>query len=929
MPAQDHSSVPAPRRVAAWLSSLMLQRGGPVLSRLAEYCRQAAQMPRRWRRRWRAQLLVTAFGVAVLVVPSLASGQDGPAAGAAPTPIVIVEPQPTGAPPEVDSTQAARPNIVVIMSDDQDPDSLWAGDGRCVPAMRNLMSFPEGSWMNFTTAHVSRSLCGPSRASFMTGQFAIHHGVIANGMYRLLDQTNTLPVWLDQAGYRTGAVGKVVWDGGWDYRNSEAATVDVQTDRALNFINNASSEPFFIWLAYHAPHMPATPPARYATTKACVAPDRPNFNEADVSDQPWWIRSTPLLDATQIAYIRSERLASQRELLAIDDGVQRVVDALKANGKLDNTMIIYTSDNGFSWGSHRHIGKTCELEECNQVPLLIRYPGLSGNPVYGDPVSNVDLTATITDYAGVTPGLPQDGFSLLPILRNPANRRDQTVFLEAPPDDRYYGIKQPNWKYVERGGGDRQLYDLRTDPYEMENITMLPEMQAIQGQLSKVLAGFLGSAPRPTATATPAQTATATPATPQTPTATPQPGSCPAPVVGNLIRNGDFEAGKTAWSFYSDVAGNSFTAGTESGYPCGNVGRVTLGATGSNIQLYQYGMAIQNGTEYRLRFRARANGNQSVGLYLQLHDKPYSDLGLSVRSVNLTPAWQTFEYAFTATGTTSSARLRIWLANSSAGSEFAFDDVVLAPAGAFGATPTNTPAPNTPTATPTATATTEPATATATPTATSEGPTETPTATPTATDDAPTATPTWTPTATAVVPTETPTATTVAPTETPTATPSQCPLPVPGDVLRNGDFEGGESGWSFYSNVSGNNFTATSEAGYPCGNTGRVDIGAAGNNVQLFQYNFPVERGTQYRLRFDARADASREIGLYLQLHKSPYTNLGLSVGSVGLTSSWQTFEYVFTATGTTSNARLRLWLSGQPAGSDFRFDNVSLAPLP
>lgn len=511
--------------------------GALLLSRLEQALQRYSSLSRERRRRFRRKLAKAVVGVAFSLSlvglsalttqtagsgPLLNIGADRPA-------LTALNQQNLGLQQSPGTfTQTTLPNIVVITTDDQDAEALFAGDGTCIPSMRQTMAFPEGSWVNFTNAFVTRSLCAPSRASFLTGQYAYRHGVLDNSLWSQLNEQNTLPVWLDQAGYRTGAIGKNRSKTGWDYRVgfSDTAALDEHTALAVRFIENSGAEPFFLSLAYYAPHQPAMPPARYANANVCVPPDRPNFNEADVSDQPYYISKRPLLTGTVLQSLRTERQASLRETLAIDDGVAQVINALKAKGLLDNTLVIVTSDNGYSWGSHRYRGKTCEFAECNKVPLLIRFPGLSGNASVAANVSNVDLTATILDYAGIAPGLPQDGISLLPILTNPGDAGslpDRTVFLENPANNRYYGIVNSAWKYVERLEGVRQLYDLTADPYEMTNVADRPAYQAIQSQLATLLATMKppagpakatptpgGGTPAPTSTPVPTATATAT-----------------------------------------------------------------------------------------------------------------------------------------------------------------------------------------------------------------------------------------------------------------------------------------------------------------------------------------------------------------------------------------------------------------------------------
>jgi hypothetical protein len=408
-------------------------------------------------------------------------------------------------------------------------------------------------------------------------------------------------------------------------------------------------------------------------------------------------------------------------------------------------------------------------------------------------------------------------------------------------------------------------------------------------------------------THTPTSSPSFTPTTPiiSPPSATPDP--CPAPVTGNLIRNPGFEEGTTNWSFYSNVSGNTFNTASETGHACGNFGRVVLKNTGNNIQLFQTQLAIQSGTAYRLRFAARSNSPRNISVYLHLHQTPNTNLGLAVNPVSLTTDWQIFEYPFVATGTTTNARLRFWLSGSSAGSEFYFDDVILAPASAFVVTPA----------------------ATATPTHTPPpGPTPTSTSVPTATQ---TGVPTHTPTPTQTgVATQPSTATATNP-PTASATPATgqgaCPAPITGNLIRNPGFEQGITNWSFYSNASGNSVNAATDPAYECGAFARVNLSKTGNNIQFFQTGLAIQNGTAYRLRFSARTNGTRNIAVYLHLHQSPHTNLGLAASPVTLTTNWQTFDIPFTATGTTSNARLRFWLSGNSAGSEFYFDYVILAP--
>lgn len=393
-----------------------------------------------------------------------------------------------------DEQEAVRPNVLVILTDDQDVDSL--------AAMRKLMSYPEGSWIHFANAFVPTSLCGPSRATLLTGQYPHHHRVTTNKNGVRLDEQTLLPVWLDDAGYNTVFIGKYHLRAGakyvplgWDQRlmPKGADDVDVYSQAAVNYVQTATTtEPWFMMLSYLAPHAVANPPERYRDTPLELPPPPPNVNELDVSDKPSWVRQYPLLKEYVLRKWRMEQLNSWRETLAIDDGVADIVTTLRDTGQLENTLIIFVGDNGMSWGSHRKIGKWCPYEECSRVPLLIRYPEASDNRTVEQLVSVVDLAGTIAAYTGVTPTRPQDGQNLLPLMNGETGEWRNSVLLERHINDDYVGIRVPGWKYIEYRKGFRELYDLTLDPYEMENVAGRPEYMAQQAELALELDALLG-----------------------------------------------------------------------------------------------------------------------------------------------------------------------------------------------------------------------------------------------------------------------------------------------------------------------------------------------------------------------------------------------------------------------------------------------------
>lgn len=422
------------------------------------------------------------------------------------------------------SQPTSQPNVVIIMTDDQDYASM--------PAMRHLLSYPEGSWVNFTNAFSNTSICAPARSILLTGQYTRNNGVYDNKWGADLDDNNTLPVWLDNAGYSTALIGKYVHFHptkslvGWDVYENVQNTVDGHTQMAVDFITEQDS-PFFLWLAYRAPHKVAKPPQRYKDADVFVPPDSPNFNEEDMSDKPTFIRKSGKVNPLAV---HTERLHSQQELLAIDDGVLTIVNTLRDAGQLENTLLIFVSDNGYSWGSHRLYKKMCVYEECSRVPLLIRYPGQTGNRNEEAYVSMVDLASTIAEYTGINPTIPQDGHSLIPILNgNDASWNDAVLIEKVQGNAAYAAARVPGWVYAAYNNGEKELYDLIADPYQLTNVANLPEYAVIQAQLAQQLSDLINPPPTPTPTNTVTPTDTATSTITLTPTETATPTSTPSP----------------------------------------------------------------------------------------------------------------------------------------------------------------------------------------------------------------------------------------------------------------------------------------------------------------------------------------------------------------------------------------------------------------
>jgi arylsulfatase A-like enzyme len=398
-----------------------------------------------------------------------------------------------------------KPNIILILTDDQDARSL-----AYMPRVKEQL-IDRGT--TFDNGYVTDPLCCPSRASILRGQYVHNHTVKGNaapdGHDRFRDlglEDSTVATWLHDGGYRTALIGKYMnaynqlyIPPGWDYwfaaygygkfrtyndngtlvdYPDESPSTDVLAEKLLAYLKSTEGDPrpFFLYLATHDPHWPATPPARYAGTFADEPlPRPPSFNERDVGDKPRWVRESPLLDDAQVAEMRDHYRKRLESLQAVDEMVGKLVDALKGSGELDNTYIFYTSDNGYHQGTHRlPSGKTTAYEEDIKVPYVVRGPGVPAGGALDHMVLNDDLAPTVADLGGVPAPSFVDGRSLVPLLDSapPATTDWRQSFLVenyfsefSAPD--YRAVRTEEYLFVSYASGERELYDLRDDPYQL------------------------------------------------------------------------------------------------------------------------------------------------------------------------------------------------------------------------------------------------------------------------------------------------------------------------------------------------------------------------------------------------------------------------------------------------------------------------------
>ncbi|MDQ2675946.1 MAG: sulfatase, partial [Actinomycetota bacterium] len=423
------------------------------------------------------------------------------------------------------------------MTDDQEVASLDV-----MPEVRKRLA---GRGMTFENAFVSYPLCCPSRATFQTGQYAHNHRVLSNkppdGGYPAFDPTETMAVWLQRAGYETAHVGKYLnaytkkdaIPPGWDRwfamvrpdsryfktkvndqgeftkfgkDDSRDYSTDLFTARAVNFLKRRKDkeQPFFLSVGYVAPHVaksfqedgghcadkgPEPAPRHLGEFRKKRIPRGPSFNENDVSDKPSEIRNRKKLAGDELAKKTEKYQCRLETLLSVDEGVRDLVKALRNTGELDDTYFIYVSDNGFIQGEHRiDGGKAVPYEGAIRVPMIVRGPDVPRGEVADELASNVDVVPTLVELAGAKAGIDMDGRSLLPALTRPRSRDGRAILIESyKKPEVFRGVRTGRFLYVERASGESELYDLREDPDELENIHANPVYERARSSLQDLL----------------------------------------------------------------------------------------------------------------------------------------------------------------------------------------------------------------------------------------------------------------------------------------------------------------------------------------------------------------------------------------------------------------------------------------------------------
>jgi arylsulfatase A-like enzyme len=419
-----------------------------------------------------------------------------------------------------------KPSIVFILTDDQRWDTMDA-----MPIVQRELA---ARGVTFTNALVEDPLCCPSRATILTGQDAHTHGVWQNsgpkGGFKHFKDASTVATWLHAGGYRTALIGKYLnlykgtyvppgWDrwvaisgrpGYFDYTlnvdghlntfGSDPAdlSTEVLGNQAASFIRHTTGS-LFLYFAPWAPHTPITLPPQDQDAFKDLPPWQPAaYDEPNVSDKPAWVRAIPRLTAKQKKAIIDLRRMTLASLLAVDRAVGQIVNALQDTGRLHDTLIVFTSDNGYAWGEHRWVQKVAPYEEAIRVPLIIRYDTMITRARQdAHLVGNVDFASTFASLGGVAaPG--SEGSNLLPLLRSrDAPWRDrfliESLALIGVPS--YCEVRTKRYAYIVYSTSETELYDIEADPAELRNRDGDPAMRATADSLRRSLRQLCSPAP--------------------------------------------------------------------------------------------------------------------------------------------------------------------------------------------------------------------------------------------------------------------------------------------------------------------------------------------------------------------------------------------------------------------------------------------------
>lgn len=419
----------------------------------------------------------------------------------------------------------SRPNILFIMSDDHAAHAISAYGSKVnrTPGIDRIGK--EG--LRFTNCFVTNSICTPSRAAILTGQYAHINGV---PVFNPIDPNrSTLAKYLQKAGYYTGMIGK--WHLGsepvgfdsWNilpgqgaYNNPDFITpagrvkhpgyvTELITDFSIDFLKNRPlDKPFFLMCHHKAPHRNWMPHPKYAKKWATIdVPEPETFNDdyrtrsdaareatmridQNLTKSDLKLEPPPGLDRVQLKKWQYQRY--MRDYLAcidsVDDSVGQILDFLDQNGLRDNTIVVYTSDQGFFLGDHNWYDKRFMYEESLRMPFLIRWPNkIKPGTTCDRMILNVDFAPTFLDVSGEKIPSDMQGRSFFPLLRGEMVADWRTAmyyrYYHYPEDHQvqpHYGVRTADYKLIYFNKIDQwELFDLKKDPHELRNLYQDPQ----------------------------------------------------------------------------------------------------------------------------------------------------------------------------------------------------------------------------------------------------------------------------------------------------------------------------------------------------------------------------------------------------------------------------------------------------------------------
>jgi arylsulfatase A-like enzyme len=429
-----------------------------------------------------------------------------------------------------------RPNVVVVMADDMRYDDLDR-----VAALR-----PDGgfAWVRdhgtrFPRAWSTNNLCCPGRATFLTGQTSYNNTVFTNTPY--IDPEDTLPRWMQDAGYCTGFTGKYMnaytatkpRPEGWTFwepltaryadeigyrimrRDGKVVAPERFITDELTRVSRAQlrdcldrDRPTFVAYFPYAPHFGSEPAPEYAGVDVPWSPPDPSFDEADVSDKPAWLQQAYPVprSVSDITFgdrtLPAEGVAASatrlnvQSLLSVDDGLLALIDDLRAREQLDNTVFVLTSDNGYLFFEHRLSGKIVAYEAA-QPGLWIAGPGFPADRSVDAFSTNLDVAPTIARAGGADTRVRRarwDGRTLQSVLAEPDLGHDRflpifvTDFAEGTDlQPEGHGVRTWRYKYIQYVDGTEELYDLSADPYELDNVALDPARADVKAAMTTLL----------------------------------------------------------------------------------------------------------------------------------------------------------------------------------------------------------------------------------------------------------------------------------------------------------------------------------------------------------------------------------------------------------------------------------------------------------